>query len=206
MSIETPTSDSDVLDLLRVAGPLGVMDLAEAMEVTATAVRQRLIRLMAKQLIQREPVRAGRGRPKHRYWLTDKGVRVTGSNFTDLAVVLWRELGSMAGEQQRQDLLRRIARALAAGYAKEIQGDTPTERMRSLGELLAQRRIPVSVDGPPERPVLKTHACPYPTLAEEDRSICTMERMLFSELLGRDVELTHCRLDNSSKDCRFQSR
>jgi DeoR family transcriptional regulator, suf operon transcriptional repressor len=79
MSVSAPKSDADLLDLLKQSGPLGVADLARALEVTATAVRQRLIRLLSKELIQREVVRNGRGRPKHRYWLTEKGVRETGS-------------------------------------------------------------------------------------------------------------------------------
>ena len=73
MSVEAPNSDADLLDLIRIAGPLSVSELADAMEVTATAVRQRLTRLMAQSMISREAIRAGRGRPKHRYSLTDKG-------------------------------------------------------------------------------------------------------------------------------------
>ena len=80
------------MDLLRITGPLGVSELADAMEVTPTAVRQRLTRLLAGEVIRREPVRNGRGRPKHRYWLTDKGIRRTGSNFDDLAIALWGEV------------------------------------------------------------------------------------------------------------------
>ena len=146
MSIETPNSDSDLMDLLRIAGPLSVLQLADAMEVTATAVRQRLTRLTSKALIQREAVRAGRGRPKHRYWLTEKGVMSTGSNFTDLALALWSEFSQVQDDELRRQMLRRIARTLAQGYAEKIQGTTATERIRSLGELLAQRRIPVSVE------------------------------------------------------------
>ena len=44
----TESSDIGILDLLRKAGPLGVTELAGAMRVTATAVRQRLARLMAR--------------------------------------------------------------------------------------------------------------------------------------------------------------
>ena len=67
----TESSDICILDLLRKAGPLGVNDLAQATQVTATAVRQRLVRLMAQGLIDRELTRAGRGRPSHRYGLTE---------------------------------------------------------------------------------------------------------------------------------------
>ena len=202
MSIENPNTDADLLDLLRIGGPLRVTEMANAMEVTATAVRQRLVRMMAQGFIQREAVRTGRGRPRHQYWLTEKGLRLTGSNFTDLAFALWREVRSLNGDL-RGEMLRRIAKALATGYASQIHGQTSGERLRSLRDLLAQRRIPVSVEESPPGSVLTAHACPYPNLAEQDHGICSMERMLFSELLGQDVELTHCRLEGGG-ECQFQ--
>ena len=204
MSVEAPTSDADLLDLLRIAGPLSVSELAHAMEVTATAVRQRLTRLMSRAMITREAVRAGRGRPRHRYSLTDKGVRETGSNFTDLALALWREFRTFGSDDLRKEMLRRIARALAAGYADQIEGATPAERLESLAKLLVQRRIPASVERSARLPALTTHACPYPRLAEEDPSICQMEKMLFSQLVGDELHLTRCRLEGGG-ECRFQT-
>jgi DeoR family transcriptional regulator, suf operon transcriptional repressor len=202
MSVLAPTSDSGLLDLLRIAGPLGVSELADAMEVTPTAVRQRLVRLLSQNAIQREATRHGRGRPKHRYWLTEKGLSLTGSNFTDLAVTLWHEIRDSSDPQLRRETLRRIARALAAGYVDQIRGDTPEERMHSLAELLAARRIPVSVEQSGRGTVLTEHACPYPKLAEQDQGICSVEQMMFSELLGHNVELTQCRLQGGT-ECRF---
>ena len=179
---------------------MGVAQLAEKVQVTPTAIRQRLMRLMAQGLVQREPVRNGRGRPKHLYRLTDKGVRLTGSNFADLALALWREIGMVGSEERRRAMVRRVAGALAAEYAAQVQGRTMEERMRSLGELLVQRRIPVSVNDFAHQLVMTAHACPYPNLAEQDRRVCAMEEMLFSELLGTKVQLTRCRLDGGP-DC-----
>ena len=204
MSMQAPTSDSGLLDLLRITGPLGVSELADAMEVTPTAVRQRLVRLLSQNAIQREATRHGRGRPRHRYWLTERGMSLTGSNFTDLAVTLWRDIRESSDPELRRETLRRIARALAAGYANKIQGATPEDRMRSLAELLTQRRIPVSVEQNDQGAVLTEHACPYPKLAEQDQGICNVERMMFSELLGQNVELTQCRLQGGT-ECRFQA-
>jgi predicted ArsR family transcriptional regulator len=181
-----------------------VSELADAMEVTATAVRQRLTRLMSQNSIQRESTRHGRGRPRHRYWLTEKGLSLTGSNFTDLAMTLWKEISQSNDPELRRQTMRRIAQALATGYANQIQGLTAEERMRSLATLLQQRRIPTSVETNEQGAVLTEHACPYPNLAEQDREICNMERMMFSELLGQNVELTQCRLQGGS-ECRFQA-
>jgi predicted ArsR family transcriptional regulator len=187
---------------MRIAGPLSVPELADAMEVTATAVRQRLTRLLGQSMIQREAIRAGRGRPKHRYWLTDKGLRQTGSNFTDLAVALWSEMQTIENEEMKREVLRRISRALATGYAAQIQGATPAERLQSLGSLLNQRRIPVSVSATDDGGAkLTAHACPYPNISEKDTDICKMERMMFSQLIGQELELKQCRHDGDSECC-----
>lgn len=203
MSTTAPTCDADLLDLLRCDGPLGVVELAEAIEVTPTAIRQRLSRLLAQNLIERDVERCGRGRPRHRYHLTSKGLRLTGSNFTDLALALWTQLGTIESEEIRSELVGRVVKALAEGYAKEIRGVTIDERMRSLAGLLNRRRVPFSVDGPPLEPVLTAHACPYPDLAEADPSICDLERMLFSELLGEEVQLRQCKVGGRTR-CQFQ--
>lgn len=204
MSTQTPTSDAGLLDLLRITGPLTVLELSDAMEVTPTAVRQRLVRLLAQNSIQREATRHGRGRPRHRYWLTEKGLSLTGSNFTDLAMTLWLDIRQKGDPELGRETLRRIARALASGYAGQIHGDTPSERMQSLADILSQRRIPVSVENSNQGPILTEHACPYPKLAEQDRDICNVERMMFSELLGQNVHLTQCRLQGGT-ECRFQA-
>ena len=203
MSTASPATDADVLDLLRVSGPKDVSELAQVLEVTATAVRQRLSRLLAQGVIDREVVRAGRGRPKHRYRLSPKGLRMTGSNFTDLALALWRAIGSIHDPERRRHILHQIARAMAETYGSRIEGMTMAERMRSLAALLSERRVPFSVDPSQGLPVLTAHACPYPDLAEEDPTICEVEKMLFTELLGEEVELASCRLDGRPS-CRFQ--
>jgi predicted ArsR family transcriptional regulator len=204
VATDVHTTDADLLDLMRSTGPMSVTELACFIEVTPTAVRQRLSRLMAQGLIERDVVRAGRGRPKHRYRLTQKGVRVTGSNFADLALALWREVAAIESAEARRVLVDRVAKALAKAYARHIQGNTLAERMESLTELLEQRRVPFSVDRSGRLPVLTAHACPYQELAEEDPSICLLEKLLFSELLGEGVQLAECRLDGAAT-CRFQA-
>jgi DeoR family suf operon transcriptional repressor len=102
MDYVTESSDIGILDLLRKTGPLGVRELAQATRVTATAVRQRLSRLMAQALVDRELEHASRGRPSHRYRLTEKGRRQTGANFADLAVALWNEVRGIKDAEVRR--------------------------------------------------------------------------------------------------------
>lgn len=201
---EELNSDVAILDLLRKFGSATVSQLAEWTHVTATAVRQRLNRLLAQELIQRRAVRAGRGRPSHQYELTDKGRRQTGANFVDLAIALWQEIREIKDPEVRRGLLQRLAVRLAGMYSGQVRGKTVEEKMASLAELFSHRKIPFAVEQSGSLPVLTALACPYPELAEQDRTVCVMERMLFSELLGQHVRLGQCRLDGASC-CTFET-
>jgi len=197
------SSDVAILDHLRKRRAMSVVELSAEMQVTATAVRQRLTRLLAQGYIERTAERAGRGRPSHAYRLTAKGRRKAGSNFTDLAMVLWQELRAIKDPEIRRGLLARVSQRLVESYAGRVKGATTADRMQSLAELFVQREIPFEASVEGGLPVLTAHACPYPELAEQDKSICAMERMMFSELLGEDVHLEQWRLDGAPC-CTFE--
>ena len=230
MAALSETSDAGILDLLRRTKALGVSELASATRVTPTAVRQRLTRLLGQGLIERVTERAGRGRPSHRYSLTPKGQRQTGNNHGDLAAVLWEEVRAVRDPDVRRGLFRRLAERMAGMYAGRVVGDSLADRMTSVVTLFAERNIPLTVEYVSQRseasetddavaddagaatynspqymlPVLTALSCPYPELAEKDRGVCAMERMVFSQLLGTDVRLSDCRLDGGTC-CRFET-
>ena len=195
MTTHTETSDRQMLDFIRRNGAVTITALIAEMGVTATAVRQRIQRLVADGLIERRTERKGRGRPNHRYSLTEKGERVAGNNFADLAAVLWDELRSVEDIEVRRGLLQRVAGRLVERYRGDVAGDTVGERMKSLVGVMGERQIPIEVTNGSELPVLSVLACPYPELAKADRSVCTMEKLMLSEILGENMRLAECRLD-----------
>lgn len=204
MSTATETSDSQLLELLRRRGAMSVTELAAATDVTATAVRQRLTRLTGQGLIQREASRAGRGRPSHRYSLSAKGRKQGGTNYADLAIMLWEQIRGVEDPEVRRGLLRRIATAMAGLYAGQVQGATTEAKMESLKTLFAERRVPMETGRSGETPVLTVLDCPYPELAEKDRGICAVEKMMFAELLETPLKLSQCRLEGHTC-CQFET-
>lgn len=205
MSSEFVASDATLLDLLRKQNALTVTELARELDVTATAVRQRLTRLMAQGYVERNTTREGRGRPSHHYRLTQQGRRKSGANFADLAMVLWDEIRQVKQVEVRRGLLERLAGRLAEQYAGDVSGDSLAEKMESVAELFRKRNIPFEVDTSGELPVLTALACPYPDLAEQDRGVCSMEKLLFAELLGEKIQLSGCRLDGQ-ECCTFEAK
>jgi len=199
-------SDRTIVDYLRREGASKISDLVEFAGVTATAIRQRLNRLMDQGLVARQAEATGRGRPTHRYSLTAEGVQIGGDNYSDLAGVLWSEIRAVDDPDVRHGLLKRIVGRLAEVYRNQIVGTDLRERMESLVGLMQERDVPfeVTTTGDDQLPVLTALACPYPDLAEQDRSICSMEKMLFSEILGEGLRLSACRLDGEN-GCTFEA-
>jgi predicted ArsR family transcriptional regulator len=198
------TSDRMIIDYLRRHSAATIAELVEFCGVTATAVRQRLNRLMDEGLVNRQPEIAGRGRPSHRYALTPAGNRSGGNNYDLLARVLWEEIRDVRDPEIRRGLLKRIAERMADAYRAQMHGDTVPERMAELVRLMAGQDMPFDLEPSTSLPIITALGCPYPELAEQDRSVCAMEKMVFSDILGEDVRLSACRLDGAHC-CTFET-
>lgn len=197
--------DRDLLLAMRGGDLVGIGELTEALSVTATAVRQRIERLLVRGLIEREKVVAGRGRPTYQYRITDLGQRVNAADPTELAEAMWRELLSIEDPDLRSRLLSSVATRMGREYASQLDEEAPLEeKMRVLSQILSTRRVSSDVISGGGLPVLDISACPYPTLADggEDHSMCRLEEQLLSEALGKQVQLSQCRLDGDSC-CQF---
>jgi predicted ArsR family transcriptional regulator len=118
-------------------------------------------------------------------------------------MALWQEVRAIKDPEVRRGLLQRISGRLVEMYRPRMSDTGRAERMDAVVELFRDRQVPFEVDrSNPQLPVLTALACPYPELAEKDRSICSLERMMFSELVGENLRLSSCRLDGE-KCCSF---
>lgn len=226
---EISKNDRVLMGFLQKEGPKSVAELAGMMEVTENAVRQRLTRLIALGLISRVEEKLSRGRPLHKYSVTREGRASAGQNFSDLAAVVWDEVRAIEDVETRSQVVRGIAKRLAAKYQDEMDSEqvtngrelTPKERAETIAQFFESRGIPVTVNDQTENndatvsdgvskdkespfPILQLHGCPYPGLSDRDELICEMEQSMFSELAGCDVELHRCNADGKSACCTFQ--
>lgn len=204
---ELRSVDRELLSAMRCGEALGVGKLTEQLGVTATAVRQRIERLLEMGLIEREKIVAGRGRPTFRYQLTVQGHRRAGSDPAELADALWREILAIEDDSLRDRILSSVAARLGRQYAAQFAafGEESFElRMRRLSEIMSKRQIPNEVSHAGKLPVLDIGACPYPSLTDvsEDRAMCRLEEQMISEALGERVHLSSCRLDGDAC-CQF---
>jgi len=203
MKLDIDNAEREFLERLRNLGSATVQDIGDSLSVTATAVRQRLNRMLSLGLIEREVQRAGRGRPHHLYKVSDKALRVLGDNYNELALILWREFQKITDPEVRKTLRQSIQNAMAARFSSVAQGANLQERIEILKSLMQERGYSVEVQDRDGSPVLRETNCPYHDLANDDRGICEMEEEVFSQLLGVPFKLTSCCQD-SSHHCEFE--
>ena len=172
-----------------------VPDLSADIGVTDSAVRQKLARLEAAGFVSREAVREGRGRPHHRYRLTDSGLDSLDGSYRELAVMLWREVTAIEDSAIRDRILGQLRSAMVRELNQSVTAESVSDRIRELGVALGSRGVMIETPAPRNRgelPVLRELSCPFHAVACEDSSICDLEQSVFSEVLGADVELTNC--------------
>jgi predicted ArsR family transcriptional regulator len=195
--------DLQFLQLLRSQEETTIPALCSAAAVTATAIRQRLTRLQGRGLVSRETVRSGRGRPFHRYLLTESGHRELGDNFAELALLLWDAVGQIEQPEVRSQVLGRIRDQLARRYGSHAGGDPMESRLEALRDGLSARGFRVDVIQRNGLPVLREHHCPYHELAAVDAGICELEQQVFEAVVGAPLVLTQCCRDGHGV-CEFQ--
>ncbi|MBN72239.1 MULTISPECIES: helix-turn-helix transcriptional regulator [Gimesia] len=182
-----------------------IQEICDQEGVTATAVRQRLVRLQGLDLIARTQVKEGRGRPHYTYSVTSLGMRLLGDNYAELANILWDELKGIENEELRCRLASRIQTALVQQYGKHVDAPSLHGRMEQLKQALEERGFVVELDHTGPLPILREHNCPYHDIASADASICELEQRVFERVLGTKMHLSECCLDGHHC-CEFEAQ
>ena len=198
------SGDRDFLRRLHRRESATVQELCDDLGVTATAIRQRLGRLVAAGHVGRREVREGRGRPRHAYSVTERGLRELGDNYSELAAVLWDELRNIPDGRVRRAIFDRIQDTLAERYGRGVDGRTVRERIEQLRRRLAENGFDVEIDAQGRLPILRENNCPYYDLASADPAICELEQRVFERVLGTTLALTH-RCVAGHHCCEFQA-
>jgi len=197
------TAGMRIVKLLVGREPQTVADLMRATRITRTAVGVQLNELVADGFVKRVSERlTGRGRPRHRYSVTQKTLLLL-SGYDRHAVVsaMWRAMKEVGGKDLVEEISRRVSQFLADCYIPRMTAKDPEERFRQLARLFRKEGSIVDVAKENGHLVMHRRSCPFITMFEEGRSICNAEEMMMTAVVGRPVTRIKSRHDGHPCCC-----
>jgi predicted ArsR family transcriptional regulator len=183
----------EILLRLRRDGPASPDQLAARIGASRTGVLQQLRALEAAQLVSRQTVRHGVGRPRHVYDVTPDAQDLFPSNYDGLAAGLLEAIGAVGGESLIEEVFtarrRQIGERVRRHLAERVGPDAPlAERVRELGVIQdAHGYLAETVLEPDGTIRLKEHNCAIYHVAQGAAAACNAELEMFREILGADV-------------------
>ena len=183
-----------ILNTLLTQRQATIKQLSEVVGINGISVRHHLINLQAEGLVTAEEQRHGVGRPAFVYRLTEKGMEKFPTNYLKLTNYLLAELEESLSPEELEATFKRIGKKQAE-ESTNIDKNLPIEtQLEQLANQLASDRFMLSWKKEGDSIILQSDNCPYLHVGKEHPEICKIDETLFSEALGREVQLETCML------------
>jgi predicted ArsR family transcriptional regulator len=180
-----------ILFQLKSLGDAQAETLARRLRISVQAVRQRLERLLAEQLVEFADQPGGRGRPRRMWSLTAQAASLFPDTHAQLTVDLIGTIRAELGDTAFTRLLDRRAQEITATYRKKLDREPDVAgKLRALAETRSAEgymaRLEEQSDG---TYLLVEDHCPICAAATICQGFCGVELKVFRNLLGPDFQV-----------------
>jgi predicted ArsR family transcriptional regulator len=188
-----------IVKLLVGNPPQAVTSLIRATGVTRTAVTEQLNELVAAGFVNRAAQKlAGRGRPRHLYSATNAALLLLFSGKQQKVVpALWQAIDEVGGADLTKKIVRRVGRTLAEYYSSRINVKSPKERLQRFIELMREEGGLLDVSHKSGRLQVYKRTCPFISMVDEKRTVCTLDLELMTTVVGKPIRRTACRFEGA---------
>jgi predicted ArsR family transcriptional regulator len=183
----------ELLLQLRLDGPSSPDQLASRVGASRTGVLQQLRALEAAELVSRQTVRHGVGRPRHLYDVTPDAQDLFPTNYDALASGLLAAIGAVGGDDLLEQVFaarrRQLGDRVREYMAERVAPGAPLEdRVRELAVIQADQGYLADTVLDDDGTIrLREHNCAIYHIAAGSPAACQAELELFTEILGADV-------------------
>jgi len=190
-STKGASSQAQILQWLRLHGPLTAEELAGKLGIGAISTRAILRRLEAADLVAREFEPRPVGRPVGRYRLTAAADTLFPKHYEAFAAQLLDSVVGELGSGALDTVLGSWEDRLHAHFEQELPKD-PAARLDALAQHQTKYGFMAEVKRDRDGVTLVERNCPIATLAAKYPQICDHEAALFSRTLGWKANLVSC--------------
>ncbi|MFN3696705.1 MAG: helix-turn-helix transcriptional regulator [Pseudobdellovibrio sp.] len=180
-------------------------DLIHVLNITKTAVKEHLNKLVHQGFINFEDSKGFIGRPKRYYKLTDEGVHVFPKQYSWLSNIVLEQLSSEMGPKGVQKFMKNLADAISKDHQNEFDKITSsTESLKKITALLSELGYRASLKQSDLRKgaIIEATNCVYHNVAKKHPELCSFDIRLIENLSNLDVKLESC-IARGGELCRF---
>ena len=203
---EETSTRREIINLLRVVGPMTVGELGERLHITHVAVRRHLTSLERDGLVTSVQQRLPMGRPTRVYSLTEAADSLFPKKYGALSLELLDFLNETDPALMETFFAHR-GKAMVQRFAGEVVGETLAERVERLTAVQqANGYLAEFEPGDGSVMFLKEYNCPVSQVSRRYPHACAHELEFFKAVLGTDdVERVEC-IARGGQCCRYRIR
>jgi len=194
---ENPSREK-ILFLLKKQGPMSIDNLSKELSITSMGIRQHLLSLERKGLIDYTVKRQGIGRPAFLYRLTEKAEELFPKTYDKFAMNLLKDIEKHEGPEKIDEIFKwrknRIIRD-----AKEAVSDKKNfqDKLYGVKSFLESEGYFSDVQAIDNHYTLKVFNCPIHKIASDFKLACQYDLQMFRDLLGKDITREECIMDGN---------
>ncbi len=187
MRIEDGQTKDRIIMLLKKTGGLTAEDLSKRVGITPMGIRQHLIALERKGIVDYDAKKHGIGRPVFVYSLTERADDMFPKVYRDFSLDLLKDLESLDGRDKVDGLFKIRKERLLQARGKQLANQDFHGKLRALSNMLEEEGYFTELDENDGNYTLNQYNCPISKVASYYNEACGYETELLSELLGRQV-------------------
>lgn len=200
--MNNPTRKKIILSLKK-NGDMSVESLSKEMNITPMGIRQHLLILERKGIVEYFTKKQGVGRPGFLYRLTDLADDLFPKAYEELAVNLLMDVEEKDGREKINELFkRRYEKILAEKISLLSDKSDLSDRLSTLAESLQEDGCIVDLEENCNYYRLKQFNCIISKVAFKYKEACTYDLQLFRNLIGEDVMRQQC-LSEGARACVY---
>ncbi|MBI2849106.1 MAG: HTH domain-containing protein [Chloroflexi bacterium] len=182
----------EILEFLKKKGTATVDEMAEALGVTSTAIRQHLAILERETLITAREARRKIGRPQHVYSLTNKAHDLYPKSYHLLTSWILDEIKALDGEGKTTQIFTHIAARWAKVFMPRLEGKGLEERIAEVTAIMKEDGYTMDWGKTDSGYFIHHYDCRFHCVAQTHPEVCFLEHSLLTKILGSPVEMTSC--------------
>ncbi|MCH8086765.1 MAG: ArsR family transcriptional regulator [Chloroflexi bacterium] len=192
-----------ILDSIKLSGPMSVDQLGEILEVMPVTVRAHVNVLERDRLLKGSEHRTGRaGRPSILYSLTDEAQDLFPKDYDGLASNILDNVRKLHGDRCVTQVIERIGEEMAQANADKFRARDMASKVEQASRVMNQNGSLATWEKQGDKYILTAHNCPYLHVAEHSPGICGMETAFLRKALSAEVTLESSVI-NGAHDCKF---